>query len=173
MLGESQIKETLSEHDLGIQVDNMLKFHDHAAIVVRKCKYMFSVIKRSFKCLDKKMITKLYKSLIRLVLEYGNSMWGPYFKGDEEKVEKIQRKVTKMIRSLTHVPYQERLKHLGLPSLQYTRVRGDMITIFKLITGKLNVYLSSLQTEEDHTEPEDILSGLRKSEPYSKSEETT
>ena len=146
-LGKSQIKETLSERDLGIQVDNMLKFHDHAATVVKKCKYLMSVIKRSFKCLDKKMMTKLYKSLIRPVLEYGNSVWGPCFKGDEEKIEKIQRRLTKMIRGLTHVPYEERLKQLGLPSLRYRRLRGDMITIFKLVTGKLNVDLSSLQIE--------------------------
>ena len=146
-IGECQLKETLSERDLGIQVDSMLKFHDHAAIVVKKCKYLMSIIKRSFKCLDKKMMMKLYKSLIRPVIEYGNSVWGPGFKGDEEKVEKIQRRVTKMIRSLKHVPYQARLRQLGLPSLKYRRIRGDMITIFKLITGKLKVDLKSLLIE--------------------------
>ena len=49
----------------------MLKFQDHATTVVKKCKYLMSVIKRSFKCFDKKMmideedddkVTELYKS---------------------------------------------------------------------------------------------------------------
>ena len=35
-----------------------------------------------------------------------------------------------------HVPYQERLEKLGLHSLFHRRKRGDMISVFKMMTGR-------------------------------------
>jgi len=38
----------------------------------------------------------LYKTLVRPILEYGNLVWGPNYKGDICKLEKIQQKATRM-----------------------------------------------------------------------------
>ena len=37
---------------------------------------------------------------------------------------------------MRHLPYQERLEKLGMPSLSYRRRRGDMIAVFKIMTGR-------------------------------------
>ena len=74
-------------------------------------------MKRSFAVLDKSILPKLYMSMVRPHLEYGNVIWGPHFKGDMEAIEKVQKRATKMIPNLKHFPYKNRLKHLRLPPL--------------------------------------------------------
>jgi len=77
----------------------------------------------------------LYKSLVRSHLEYANVVWCPYKKGDISLLERVQRRATKLISSIKHLPYEDRLKKLKLPSLKYRRARGDMIEVFKILNG--------------------------------------
>ena len=44
-------------------------------------------------------------------------------------------RATKLIKEIKHLPYIERLRHLNLPTLLYRRLRGDMIMVFKLLSG--------------------------------------
>ena len=40
-----------------------------------------------------------------------------------------------MVRNIRHLNYTDRMKDLGLPSLQYRRTRADLIEVFKIING--------------------------------------
>jgi len=60
-------------------------------------------------------------------------------KGDIEVLEKVQKKATKIIPEIRHLPYRERLKAYFLPTLHFRQVRGDMIEIYKILTGKYDV----------------------------------
>ena len=71
--------------------------------------------------------------MVRPHLEYANSVWCPYKKGDIEDIEKVQKRATKLVISLKHLPYVDRLQQLKLPTLKYRRLRGDMIEIFKIV----------------------------------------
>ena len=77
--------------------------------------------------------TCLYKSLVCPILENGNLVWGPYYKTDIQKFEKIQQKATRMIKSIRNLHYEEQLKVLNLPSLQYRRYRGEMIAVYNML----------------------------------------
>ena len=127
------------EKDLGVIIDNELSFHKQAAAAVKKANSCLGLIKRSFIKIDKETVPLLYKSLIRPHLEYGNLIWGPFFKQDAQLVERVQRRATKLISDLSQLDYQERLKQLNLPSLQHRRRRGDMIFTYKIIRGKVNL----------------------------------
>ncbi len=69
------LEETLAEKDLGITIDNELSFKTHIMQAVKKANQLVGMICRTFTFLDAEMFTKLFTSLVRPVLEYGNSVW--------------------------------------------------------------------------------------------------
>ena len=68
------------------------------------------------------------------MLEYGNA-WAPKLKRDQQMIENIQQRTTKLVPALKNLEYGERLRVLKLPSLYYLRARGDMIETYKYFHG--------------------------------------
>ena len=130
------VQETESESDLGIIIDSEIKFHEQNANVVKKANRMLGLIKKGFDFKDEANVALLYKVMVRPIIEYCNTVWGPSYKLDQRNVERVQRRASKLVSSLRHLSYEERLEKLGLPSLSYRRRRGDMIAVFKIITGR-------------------------------------
>ena len=129
------LDNTQLERDLGVQVDTELKFREQAASAVAKATQILAMIKRSFMLLDGVTLPLLFKTLVRPHLEYGNLVWGPFNRADQRLVERVQRRATRLVESIRHKPYEERLHRLDLPSLYYRRRRGDMIHVYQLFHG--------------------------------------
>ena len=121
--------------DLGVYIDNQLDFSNHFREMVKKANKILATIRRTFHHLDAENMISLYKSLVRPHLEYAVEAWCPRSKKNIRLLESIQRRATKLIPSLSHLSYQERLETLKLPSLVYRRHRGDMIQTFKFINN--------------------------------------
>ena len=49
-----------------------------------------------------------------------------------EIIENFQGSVTKLVLSVFHLSYPDRLARLNLPTLSYGRARGDIIKVFKI-----------------------------------------
>ena len=76
------------------------------------------------------VILRLYLALVRLHLDYAVQCWSPYYRMTIDKLEAVQRRMTKMIQGIRNLTYKDRLKHLNLYSLERCRVRGDLIEVF-------------------------------------------
>ena len=139
-IDQHMLENVKEEKDLGVIIDNQLKFHTHMSAAVKKGSIL-GLIKRSFVALDEDTLPLLFTSMVRPHLEYANIIWGPHFIGDIRAVERVQKRATKLIPILRNVPYRERLKNL--PSLEYRRKRGDMITYYKIMNGKVNIGLNN------------------------------
>ena len=113
-MNEHTLEEVEVEKDLGVIMDKDLKFHKHASFAIKKANTILGLIKRYFAVLDHKTLLKLFKAMVRLHLKYGNVVWGPHFKLDQQAIERVQKRATKLIHNIKDLPYSERLDHLKL-----------------------------------------------------------
>ena len=94
------------------------------------------VIRRSFIYLDTETFTRLYKVIVRPHLEYTNSVWMSRRKKDIITLENVQRRQPSWFQVYEiDLSYPNRLKQFNLPTLVYRRLRGDMIKMFKMVSG--------------------------------------
>ena len=134
-MGGQRLNTVDSERDLGVVVSNDMKVALQCAKACATANRMLGVIKRTFSSRSRDVIIPLYKAIVRPHLEYCVQAWRPHLKKDVELLEKVQHRATKCIEGLEGLRYEERLKSLGLPSLEYRRLRGDLIEVFKMYKG--------------------------------------
>ena len=128
-----EITRVEKEKDLGVIFDKDLKFSAHISEKINKANRNLGLINKNFTYLSKEMFLNLYKTLVRPHLEYASSVWAPKYKKDQVAIENVQRRATRMIRELAGMSYMDRNKELGLPTLEYRRLRADMIQVYKFI----------------------------------------
>ena len=130
--GTTTLERIHSERDIGVYIDDELKFEEHIGEKVKKATQMFAVIRRTFQHLDEKNLIPLYKSLVRSHLDFASLIWSAMNMKLVEQihVEGVQRRATKQIPGMKNSTYAERLRKLKLSTLSYRRIRGDMIEIY-------------------------------------------
>ena len=126
------LEVTKCEKDLGVHIDPLLSFDDHIIYIIKKSRGLSGLIMRIITFKTAIIMIPLFKSLIRPILEYGNAVWSPYKKYQIQNIETIQRHYTKRIIGMKNLDYTSRLRALKLPSLEYRRLRGDLIEMYKM-----------------------------------------
>ena len=140
------VQADYSEKDLGITFDSNMKFTSHINTIVAKANSRVGIIRRNFTDMKPAVFLPIYKAIIRPLLEYGSVIWNPLLKQDKREIEMVQRRATKLVRSISHLSYSERLKFLKLDSLCYRRRRSDMIQVYRIIKGVDNIETSTFFT---------------------------
>jgi len=94
------------ERDLGVLVDKKLNVSEQRAAVAKKANWMLGCINKGITSRNKEVMIPLYLVLVKPHLECCVQFSSLLYKKDVDRLERVQRRATKMVRGL------ERLREL-------------------------------------------------------------
>ena len=135
----NQLKAVSEVKDLGIYITSNLSRSMQANKCANKANSVLGFIRRTVGPKNAELFSKLYKSLVRPILEYCSPVWCPHLKKDSNTLEKVQRRASKCALGNIgqDIPYEERLKLLKWPTLEQRRLFSSLIECYKTI-NRLN-----------------------------------
>ena len=129
------LEETEEERDLGVMISNKLKPGTQCAKAARTAAAVLGQISRAFHFKDRYVFVQLYKQYVRPHLEFAVQAWSPWSAADKEVLEAVQRRMVRMVSGLRSTEYEDRLKELGMTTLEERRHQADMAMMFKTMRG--------------------------------------
>jgi len=104
-----------------------------------KAMSVLGMVKRNFRRLDMDSFNVIYKGYIRPHLEFCIQAWSPFLAKDKLVLENVQRRATKLVCGVKNKSYKERLRVLGLTTLETRRLWGDLIETYNILHGKEDI----------------------------------
>ena len=134
-LKDERTERSPDEKDLGVLVDGELYVSQQRVLAAQKANPMLGCIKRSVASRAREVILPLCSVLVRPHLEYCIQMGSPQYRRDMDLLECVQRRATKLIHGVERLFYKDRLRELGLFSLEKRKLQGDLIAAFQYLKG--------------------------------------
>ena len=104
-----------------------------------------NIMRRLKFILDRKSLETIYLSIIRPVLEYGDTIWKTCTQYEKQELDKIQNEAARIVTGTTIlVSIQSLYQEVGWESLQDRRLKHKLNLFFKMQHDLTPPYLSSL-----------------------------
>ena len=145
-LGQQPLATVKVAKDLGVLIDNNLKFDLHISKIVSRASARANLIHKCFISKHTDTLVKAFVTYVRPLLEYASTAWSPYLIKDTVHIEAVQRHFTKRLRGLGTLSYPDRLKATGLECLELRRLQLDLIYTYKILFGLVCIDVDSLFT---------------------------
>ena len=116
---------------LGVTISNDLEWTKHIATMTNKANSKLSFLRRNIKgCPEKLKI-----SWIRSFIEYGATVWDPYQKYNSEKIERVQRRAARFVKSRYSIysSVSDMIDVLGWPPLSQKQQEALLFCFTKLL----------------------------------------
>ena len=117
--------------DLGVEVDDCLRFDEHIKIKTKRAYQRLGVLFRGFVSKNESLLTMAYKVYIRPLLEYCSEIWSPFLLKDIDAIESVQRYSTRRINRIKTLTYKERLFVLNIGSLDISTMKQNLKNVRK------------------------------------------
>ena len=137
--GRKELESVQQERDLGVIITSDLKSSSQCVKSAATARRVLAMVRRTFKNLDIADFRLIYKTYIRPHLEFCIQAWSPHFVKDVEVLENVQKAATNLVPKLHRYSYPVRLqndRHYLTERKKERRARGDMIKVYKLLSGK-------------------------------------
>ena len=112
------LKETEVERDLGIMINNKLRWSEQIGHAKSKAYAILGTLKLAFVSWNNYSFRILYTTYVRPHLEYCSSAWNPCTETDIDSLKSVQKIANKLVPQLRSLHYEQRLAALGLTTLE-------------------------------------------------------
>ena len=138
VLGNSCVPVDKDIRYLGITFSSNLKWAKHIENITFKANRTLNFVIRNLKKCHREVKEKAYLTLVRPMLEYGDSIWDPHQKGLANKLENVQRRAARFVlgRYGKTDSVTDMIKELGWEKLESRRKTKRLGNIYKTFTAK-------------------------------------
>jgi len=134
-LGEEWLERCLVEKELGVLADSQMNRSQQCAQVAKKANGHPGLDQEWCGQQDQGGDRGPVLALVRLHLECCAQLWAPHYQKDIEGLKRVQRRAARLGRGLENKSDEEKLRELGLLSLEKGRLRGDLIALYNSLKG--------------------------------------
>lgn len=127
--------------DLGVTLDSKLRFNKHIDTMIDAAFRALGFVLRCGKAFKKpSTLINLFNCFVRSKLEYGSVVWTPYHKIHIDRIERVQKRLTKHLAYRCRISsrvrsYKDRLKRFNMMSLKSRRDMLDMTFLYKTLNS--------------------------------------